>query len=182
VLDEFLPTYDVNEVHTIDTGASPAAVMEAIRALTPQEVPLLVALMAVRSVPRLLTRSRPSLRGPLLDGFLRAGFATLRELPDEVVLGAVGRFWQPTGGLRPIEAADFGDFATPGFAKAVFDFRLERAGDRTIVRTETPVATTDAHAQRRFGLYWKLVYPGSALIRVAWLRAIRKRAERSRLR
>ena len=182
MLDEFLPSYDVNEVHTLSAAAPPAAVMQAIRALTPAEVPLMVALMAVRSVPRLLSRERPSLRGPLLDGFLRAGFATLRERPDEVVIGGVGRFWQPTGGLRPIEAAEFSDFDEPGFAKAVFNFRLERSGDRTLVRTETRVATTDEHAKRRFGLYWKIVYPGSALIRVAWLRAIRRRAERARLR
>ena len=182
MLDEFLPSYDVNEVHSVSTDAPPAAVMQAIHALTPQEVPLLVALMAVRSVPRLLGRNRPSLRGPLLDGFERAGFAKLRERPDEVVLGAVGRFWQPTGGLRPIEAAEFLDFDEPGFAKAVFDFRLERSGEGTLVRTETRVATTDTHARRRFGLYWKVVHPGSALIRVAWLRAIRKRAENARLR
>jgi hypothetical protein len=182
VLDEFLPSYDVNEVHSVSTDASPAAVMQAIHALTPQEVPVLVALMAVRSVPRLLDRKRPSLRGPLLEGFERAGFAKLRDRPDAIVLGAVGRFWQPTGGLRPIEAAEFLDFDEPGFAKAVFDFRLEQSGAGTLVRTETRVATTDAHARRRFGLYWKVVHPGSALIRVAWLRAIRKRAENARLR
>ena len=32
--------------------------MDAIRRLTPQEVPLLVALMAIRSVPALLRRRR----------------------------------------------------------------------------------------------------------------------------
>ena len=56
------------------------------------------------------------------------------------MIGGVGRFWQPTGGLRPIEAAEFGDFDEPGFAKAVFNFRLERSGDRTLVRTETRIA------------------------------------------
>jgi hypothetical protein len=182
MLDEFLPSYDVNEVHSVSAGAPPAAVMQAIHALTPAEVPLMVALMAVRSVPRLLSRERPSLCGPLLDGFLRAGFAKLHERPDEVVIGGVGRFWQPSGGVRPIEAAEFRGFDEPGFAKAVFNFRLERSGDRTLVRTETRVATTDDHARRRFGLYWRIVYPGSAVIRLAWLRAIRRRAENTRLR
>jgi hypothetical protein len=26
--------------------------------------------------------------------------------------------------------------------------------------------------------YWRVIHPGSALIRIAWLRAIRRRAER----
>jgi hypothetical protein len=179
MLDEFLPRYDVNEVHSVSTSAAPAAVMEAIRDLTPREVPVLVALMAVRSVPALLRRRRLPVRGPLLDGFTKSGFVRLRETPHELVLGGVGRFWQPSGGLRRIDATDFAGFAEPGFAKAAFNFRIERTGDRTVLRTETRIATTDRHAQRSFARYWRLIHPGSALIRVAWLRAIRRRAERT---
>jgi hypothetical protein len=178
MLDEFLPRYDVNEVHSLSASASPAAVMDAIQGLTPQEVPVFVALMAVRSVPALLRRRTLPLRGPLLDGFQRAGFVTLRERPDELVLGGVGRFWQPSGGLRRVEAGDFRDFAEPGWAKTAFNFQLERIGDRTLVRTETRIATTDERARRSFGRYWRVIHPGSALIRRAWLRAIRRRAER----
>jgi hypothetical protein len=179
MLDEFLPRYDVHEVHSIDTSAAPAAVMEAIHRLTPLEVPVLVALMALRSVPALLSRRRIPVRGPLLDGFRRGGFVTLHETPNELVLGGIGRFWRPSGGLRRIEADDFRDFDQPGFAKAAFNFEIARADGRTLVRTETRVATTDQHARRSFGRYWRVVHPGSALIRIAWLRAIRRRAERN---
>ena len=179
MLGDFLPRYDVHEVHSVSTSAAPAAVMQAIHQLTPAEVPVLVGLMAIRSVPALLRRRLVSLRGPLLDGFRRGGFVTLRETPDELVLGGVGRFWQPAGGLRRIEAAEFRDFDEPGFAKAAFNFQIERAGGRTLLRTETRVATTDAHARRSFGRYWRFVHPGSAVIRIAWLRAIRRRAERN---
>ncbi len=179
MLDDFLPSYDVHEVHSIGTSASPAAAMEAIRALTPLEVPVLVGLMAIRSVPTVLRGRRPSVRGRLLDGFRRGGFVDLHESPDELVFGGVGRFWQPSGGLRRIDAADFCAFAEPGFAKAAFNFQVERIDGRTIVRTETRIATTDEHARRRFGRYWRVIHPGSALIRIAWLRAIRRRAERN---
>jgi hypothetical protein len=180
VLDDFLPSYDVHEVHSVGTSASPAAVMDAIRALTPLEVPLLVGLMAIRSVPAVLRGRRLSMRGRLLDGFRRGGFVDLHEAPDELVFGGIGRFWQPTGGLHRIDPADFRDFAEPGFAKAAFNFQVERVDGRTILRTETRIATTDAHARRRFGRYWRVIHPGSALIRISWLRAIRRRAERNR--
>jgi hypothetical protein len=178
MLDEFLPRYDVNEVHSISTSAAPTAVMEAIRALTPLEVPVLVALMAIRSVPALLRRRRPPVRGPLLDGFRKSGFVELRETADELVMAGVGRFWQPSGGLRRIDAAEFAGFAEPGWAKTAFNFQIERVGQRTVVRTETRIATTDELARRSFSRYWRLIHPGSALIRMAWLRAIRRRAER----
>ena len=180
MLDDFLPRYDVNEVHSIGIDAAPAAVREAIATLTPAEVPVLVALMAVRTLPALLTRRRrTALRGPLLDGFRRGGFVTLRDTPDQLVLGAVGRFWRPSGDVRRIEAADFAGFDEPGWAKGAIDFEIEADGERTLLRTETRVATTDQRARGRFGLYWRLVHPGSALIRIAWLRAIRRRAERN---
>jgi hypothetical protein len=180
VLDDFLPSYDAHEVHSVGTSASPAAVMDAIRALTPLEVPLLVGLMAIRSAPAVLRGRRLSMRGRLLDGFRRGGFVDLHEAPDEMIFGGIGRFWEPTGGLRRIDPAEFRDFAEPGFAKAAFNFQVERVDGRTILRTETRIATTDAHARRRFGRYWRVIHPGSALIRISWLRAIRRRAERNR--
>jgi hypothetical protein len=183
MLDDFLPRYDVNEVHSVITAAPPGAVMQSIRELTPREVPLLVALMALRSVPALLcgrrlpTRAR-RLDGRLLDGFRRGGFVELGDSSGELVFGGVGRFWRADGGLRRVDATDFRDFAEPGWAKAAFNFEVERVGERTVVTTETRVATTDDSARRSFGRYWRVVGPGSALIRVAWLRAIRRRAER----
>ncbi|MCA1563325.1 MAG: hypothetical protein LC804_24755 [Acidobacteria bacterium] len=49
------------------------------------------------------------------------------------------------------------------------------ADDRPL-STETRIWATDESARRRFGMYWRVIYPGSALIRRMWLRAIRKRA------
>ena len=46
---------------------------------------------------------------------------------------------------------------------------------------ETRVHATDAPTKRKFAAYWRTIYPGSALIRVMWLRAIRRRAESGNL-
>jgi hypothetical protein len=39
------------------------------------------------------------------------------------------------------------------------------------------IAATDVRARRRFAAYWVVVRPGSGLIRLLWLRAVKKRAE-----
>jgi hypothetical protein len=146
------------------------------RELTAREVPLLVVLTALRTGPAMRRRS---VRGRILDQFVRSGFVVLHDAPRQVVLGAVGRFWQLSGGVRRIDASEFPGFAEPGYAKAVFELRAEARGEGTWLVTETRVLATDEHARRRFRRYWRFVHPGSAAIRLAWLRAIRRRAERS---
>jgi hypothetical protein len=43
------------------------------------------------------------------------------------------------------------------------------------VITETRVLATDDGARQAFTRYWRVVYPGSALIRVLWLDAVERR-------
>ena len=49
----------------------------------------------------------------------------------------------------------------------------------SIVSTETRVFANSPEARRRFAAYWRAIYPGSALIRRMWLRAIDRRATSS---
>jgi hypothetical protein len=73
---------------------------------------------------------------------------------------------------------EFLAFDRPGCAKVAMNFRLEDAGQgRTRVTTETRILGLDAEARWKFGAYWRLIYPGSAVIRRSWLAAIKARAE-----
>lgn len=178
-LDEFLSLYDVRELHSITIASPPERVIEVARGLTWSDVPLFAGLMAVRSLPALLAGHRPSLSGPIVDDFTRAGFTELAARPDELVYGAVGRFWHLTGGLRRVAPADFAAFSEPGFAKTAFNFSAQPAPSApgsTVLTTETRVAATDAGARRSFLRYWRVIQPGSVLIRRVWLRAIRRAA------
>jgi hypothetical protein len=182
-LHEFLPGYDANEVHSVRVAAPPERVLAAARELTSREVPLLVALMTLRTLPAVLLRKRPArlrrdLRRPILDQATRGGFMVLAERPDELVLGVVGRFWTSTGGVERLEPAEFAGFDAPGFAKAAMNFHARAVDGGTLLTTETRIKGTNEEARRRFLRYWRVVMPGSALIRRAWLRAIRRRAER----
>jgi hypothetical protein len=180
-LDNLLPHYDFRERHSIVVDARPATVLREVLRMTPREVPVMVALMAIRLVPELLRGRRAVGPGdrPIIGQMERRGFVRLASTDHELVLGVVGRFWRPSGEVRRISPEDFARFADPGCVRAVVNFLAVPEGDHTLLSTETRILAVDAAARRRFRCYWRLIYPGSAAIRIAWLRAIRRRAERS---
>jgi hypothetical protein len=94
------------------------------------------------------------------------------------VVGGVGRFWRASAEVRAVSAGDFAAFREPGYAKAAFNMHAGPSpGGGTLLTTETRIQGTDDHARRSFRRYWLLIHLGSAAIRRAWLRAIRRRAE-----
>ena len=171
-LDEFLPQFDFNEAHSTLVAASPERTLAAARELTPRHVPLMAALTALRR----LTLNRST--DPIVDQMLRSGFVLLADRPEELVLGVAGRFWTPSGGIARIGAGEFAGFRAPNHARAVIDFHVQPAPGGCLLSTETRIQATDEQARRSFGRYWRIVRPGSALIRRVWLRAARRRAER----
>jgi hypothetical protein len=173
-LDEFLPEFDFNEVHSTLIAASPEQTLAAARELTAREIPVMLALVALRRLGR-----RTPARGPVIEGMLRSGFVVLADRPDELVLGVAGRFWTLDGGIARMSAEQFDGFDEPNHAKAVMDFHAQPAPGGCLLSTETRIKATDEAARRSFGRYWRVVHPGSALIRRGWLRAVKRRAEGS---
>jgi hypothetical protein len=192
LLDEVLPRYEAREVHEIFVAAPPPEVYRALEALTLGEVSLFRVLMGVRALPARLARprrrtpgsDRPRMLDPdlrLLDWGLR-GFTVLARRPGtELVIGGSGQPWRLAGGISAEigSLAEFRAFDRPGFAKLALGFRLEEVPGGTRLITETRVDTTDPLAHRRFGAYWQVIRIGSGAIRRNWLRAIKRRAERS---
>lgn len=179
LLDRFAPRPDVSERHSLVVAAPPERVLAAARELRSRDVPLLLVLMGLRGLPSLL-HGRLALRPgqPLLDEFAALGFVPLAHTDDELAYGVTGRFWQLDGGLRRVPAPRFAGFDEPGYAQAVLGFRVEPHAGGTLLSTETRVTATDRQALRRFRRYWRLIRIGSVAIRLAWLRAIRRRAQR----
>lgn len=181
-LDEFAPVYQLNEVHSIRIAAAPERVYQAMREVTANEIAFFQLLTWLRRFGRPGPESilnAPD-RMPLLDVATRTGFLLLADdVPQEVVLGTL--VLRPPRWQRPDEAtpAVFKSLSQPGFAKATMNFRIEPDGAGSLLSTETRVFATDATSRRRFARYWRLIYPGSAIIRRSWLKAIRRRAERT---
>jgi hypothetical protein len=177
-IDDFLPAYQFNEVHTAMVEAPPERVRAALLAVTLEDIRFASTLLAIRSLGR--RRAPAEARRPILDVATSGSFLWLAQDDRELVVGSVGRFWQLRGsepsGIRTAE--EFTAFGRPGWAKAAMDFVIVPAGvGRTRITTETRVAATDPAARRTFAAYWRLIYPGSALLRRMWLQAIKRRAE-----
>lgn len=180
-LDEFAPLYQFNEFHRIHVRAPRNRVYRAIKEVTADEILLFRTLTWFRRLgrpgPESILNAPEGL--PLLEVATRTSFLLLAEEPEREVV--VGTLVLAPAGVR-IRAhptpEDFKALNSPGFAKATMNFWLEDAPtDTCIVTTETRVYAMGASTRRRFAAYWRVIYPGSALIRRMWLRAIKLRAE-----
>ena len=110
----------------------------------------------------------------ILDGFAASGY----------VLGGTGREIVMAGGAnmqarRPLEVhslKEFREYQNAGAIKIAFDFQVGDAGRGwSRVVAETRVLALDGSSGP--AVYWRLMVPGSGLLRRQWLDGIRRRAE-----
>jgi hypothetical protein len=181
LIDRFMPTFDVSEHHERRVDGASATVFDVARHIDLSRSPLTTVLLAIRRIPQFLTRTAFPVQQFDLDSMVDYGFVVLAEEPgEEIVLGAIGTFWKPTGGMRPTVADEFIDFAEPGFAKATMNLRVQPFGAASsLVITETRVLCTDASSRRKFKTYWRLIGPFSAFIRTQMLSLIEKEVSAS---
>ena len=179
LIDEWMPRWDVHERHETRIRAGREPVWAAVRALDFGRSPVIRTLFALRSLPALFTaRGRRKALDARRGGLLRAGFVLLAERPgEELLLGLVGRFWRPGGGIERVTAEELRAFARPGFAVAAWNFTLADEGDAVRLATETRVRCTDEASRRSFRRYWRLIGPFSGLVRMEMLKSVRRAAE-----
>jgi hypothetical protein len=185
-LDEFLPQYDFNEIHNVKVKASPSATFAAMKNLLPSELsPLVFIMLNLRELPAILTGRASRTKAeqkPFLNQMYEGGFIPLEETEDEIIFGLVGQFWKLTGGEEPsglTNAQEFLAFNQTDFAKVTANLYVQSAGEGSLLSTETRIWAPDDQTHKKFAFYWRLISLGSGWIRVLWLRAIKRRAERS---
>ena len=182
-LDQIVPIYQFSEVHETTIEASPGRTYRTICAVTVNEIALLRTLTFIRrfGLPGPDGVLNPPGDKPFCEVALISGFYLLAdEPPSEMVLGTFVAAPKAARANPPpqITAATFAGIHSPGFAIAVMNFRLRSIGSsRTRLTTETRVFATDATIRWRFAAYWRVIYPGSSIIRMMWLRAIKRSAE-----
>jgi hypothetical protein len=100
--------------------------------------------------------------------------------PNEIVFGVIGRFWSGEPAWERIDAADFGTFARPGYAKIAGNFSFRPYGEaRTLVSYEARTRATDAAARRAFWRYWRIASPLVGRVIRAQLTLVEREAARS---
>jgi hypothetical protein len=189
-LDDAVPEFQFHEVHATRIRATPERIMTAVKSVTPDEIRFFRTLTWIRAPhfkrPTHETILTPSAGKPILDAALASGFIILADDADrELVIGTL--VVAPAEVVRSIpddavqihEAIQQGwRTERPGYVRAALNFQIEDQGNGSCrLTTETRVFATDSATSRRFAVYWRLIYPGSAVIRRMWLDAIRRRAE-----
>jgi hypothetical protein len=160
-LDRVMQEWQFRERHVTRVAAPPERVYESIFPVTAHDILLFRTLTSIRRLGRPAPASIMNApeNEPLLHLATRTSFRYVAiDPPKEIVVESVI--------IRPRDAI------------AAMNFLVTPDGrGGSFLSTETRVATVSPSVRRNFAVYWRIIRPGSGIIRVMWLRAIRKRAE-----
>jgi hypothetical protein len=198
LIDKYLPKYDFTEVHTIKIKATPEVVYRAMMDTTLEEIHGFVRfLFNLRALPEKLAgrKDNPLASAvflgnkPMMEQMLKGSFVKIEEqAPVEIVFGSIvpgsiGRVWQESSAqiLKFSSAAEFLAFKDPAFLHVIANFIVADAPEPgyVTVRTESRTKGLSDKARKSFQPYWWVIRPWSGLIRRLWLKAIKKRAEKT---
>jgi hypothetical protein len=182
LLDDAMPQYEFVEHHQIRVHAPLARAYSALQAVTPDELAAYTILMKVRNAALGRSWTKPMGPSPAIVALFsdpRSGYMLIEKNEREMVFGGIGRVRSKVGD-KPIlsSPAAFASFNQPGCVKVAFNLRVDDAGNGwTTLSTETRLHAPDAGSRRGMAAYWRMIYPGSGMLRTMWLQAARTRAE-----
>ncbi len=183
-LDEWMPLWQFGERHMIEIAAPPEKVFAAIHAVTADEIFLFETLTAIRRCGRSGPADilHPPGQQPLLDVATQTTFVSLSDDPPrELIVGTAVIAPPKTPAAGELIPELFQGTLPAGVALAAMNFLVRpAAGGRSTLSTETRVFAQGSSTVRRFSVYWRMIHPGSDIIRRSWLRAIHRRAENER--
>ncbi len=177
MLDEIVPEYQFYERHAVRIHAKPEQVMQAVRESRFRDMKSVATLMKIRAAALRIHNDGSSLQDrQVLGAFSASGYASGGNNHEIVMCGGANVRAKRPLQLRTLQ--ECADYREPGALKVAFDFKVEDAGGGwSTVSTETRVVALGDSTRRGLGRYWRLIVPGSGLLRRQWLDSIRKRAE-----
>ena len=171
ILDRCMPDYHSREIHSILVAGPPEQVYPFVRHLDFRSSWITRLLFSLRGMPT----NRMTLDSIVGEGGL---FRIIAEADFEFVVAGIGR---PGGKTMPFSSeAEFQAVKRPGLIKICWNFTLSSEGEKTRVRTETRIQSTDRKTRIIFFFYWIIVRPFSGLIRREMLRIVKKQAMATR--
>jgi len=181
LIGRFMPDYSLRQLDRVAVAAGPERAYETVRRIDIQRLAFARALFGLRTLPQRVLAAlggRAERRGisSRIEDITRpgSGFLLLGEEPGhEVVVGSVGKFWQPSIEFVTLTPETFRTFSWTGFGKVAWCLRVERReGGGAWIAVELRVGATDAASLSRFRRYWLLVGWFSRAIRRGLLRTV----------
>lgn len=178
VLDDILPEYQFGERHTVRAHARPEQVIQAAREATWGDLESLVTLVKIRGAVLRHPYRETGAFSPdkrILDAFAASGYVSGGSAREVVMAGGVDVQAKRVIAVQSLQ--EFAGLRKPGVVKMAFTFYAEDAGGGwSTVTTETRMVVVGA-SSRGPAIYWRLIVPGSGLLRREWLEGIKRRAE-----
>jgi len=185
-IDGLVPAYSFSEFHEVRIKASPGKVKQTLQVTGVKDIPSVHLLMKIRGIADekvdLSDRASNNLVGS--DTFSTPDFNFFSVAPNELITVMILKSVIITNDANqpaPPEIStleQFLSFNEPGYVKVAVNFRfINTDNKRTLLTTETRVNGITKHDSYVFGHYWRVIYPGSAIIRRVWLDTIKKKAE-----
>lgn len=159
---------DCGEFHQRQIRAEPSAVWDALSRISLADLTITRPLMLVRHLGR---KGQPAAAAPLLT---HGPVELLTSTPGSYAIGAaIMRPLQLHPERHPVSTvAAFSAFHDPGWVKVLTDFSIQAADGGSLLSTDTRCQATDPATRKRFGAYWRLIRPGSDLVRRDMLRSV----------
>ncbi len=177
LLDDIMPEYLFSERHSARIHARPEQVMQAVRESTFGDMKSLVTLLKIRGAVLRIHDTGGFLQDKrVLDAFSASGYLSGGSEHEIVMCGGANVRAKHRLEVRTLQ--EFADDREQGGVKMAYDFKVEDAGGGwSTISAETRVVALDDFTRRGMGRYWRLIVPGSGLLRLQWLEGIKKGAE-----
>ncbi|MGO9325904.1 MAG: hypothetical protein ACLP07_15225 [Terracidiphilus sp.] len=180
-LDAIMPEYQFSEKHLIRIHARPEQVLQATRDATWSDMKSLITLLKIRGA---VTRApfhdtgafSPDKR--ILDAFAASGSLIDTSEHELVTFNAVNMRERRPSGVHTLQ--EFVDYRMQGGIKTAYAFNVEDAGGGWSTLTAETRMMVYSDSTRGPAIYWRLIVPGSGLLRREWLNGIKRRAETGR--
>jgi hypothetical protein len=170
-IQSYLPHPRHVELHRITVSAPPDAAWYAARHFDGADIPWVRVLFDLRTLPSKLLGQNPPSGGEARLGVdsitsQGAGFRLLEEVPGtEVVVGAIGRFWELDIPFASVEPGRFAAFAARGWGKVAWSIRVEPFDRGSQITLELRTSATDDDSWTSLNRYFSVIGPFSHLIR-----------------
>ncbi len=176
-LDKIMPEYQFSERHSARVHALPEQVMQAVGEATFSDMKSLATLLKIRgAVLRAPTKGIGDLQNKrIADSFREAGYLFGGSEHEIVMCGGFNVQAQRRLEVRALE--EFAKNREPGAVIMAFDFTVEEAGDGWSTLTAETRVVAPGGASAGMARYWRMIVPGSGLLRLQWLEGIKRRAE-----